>query len=66
MINDLRIISPRGSSFKLQEIAIINETLPLLQSIELMDLGKLLFLETCFRNDEHCSSTKLFNRAGAT
>ena len=28
MINDLRIISPRGSSFKLQEIAIINETLP--------------------------------------
>ena len=28
MINDLRVISPRGSSFKLQEIAIINETLP--------------------------------------
>ena len=28
MINDLRIISPRGSSFKLQEIAIINETVP--------------------------------------
>jgi len=28
MINDLRIISPHGSSFKLQEIAIINETLP--------------------------------------
>ena len=28
MINDLRIISPRGSSFKLQEIAIINEILP--------------------------------------
>ena len=28
MINDLRVISPHGSSFKLQEIAIINETLP--------------------------------------
>ena len=28
MINDLRVISPRGSSFKLQEIAIINEILP--------------------------------------
>ena len=28
IINDLRVISPRGSSFKLQEIAIINETLP--------------------------------------
>ena len=28
MINDLRVISPRGSSFKLQEIAIINETVP--------------------------------------
>jgi len=28
MINDLRIISPLGSSFKLEEIAKINETLP--------------------------------------
>ena len=28
MINELRIISPLGESFRLQEIAIINETLP--------------------------------------